>query len=419
MRPVSDNKSAPNVGMADAEHAPESDSMLQNDVWNPNNLVMPLGQNRWRVFQPNYRRNLVVDNGALTVINFLAGCGESGATACALQNFDGDQFGFIDATKFTLIENALLNSAMFDENAANDDLLMVDLSEFMDALREGGFVSSSWPINYQFEKQGFADRFKGNFYEQVGTECLLNRQDPTEWWVAQKFEPGCKTTRPTPYKYIEEKFLDGYFQEEMKDRDVLEIGCGTGYYTNRIAQHADYTVGIDYNANYIETARKVWLDDGNKDADYAVCNIIDLKTDREELVTRKYDRIILIDTFLFLFDSVYQKDLYQNRERILGNITNMLGKDGKLIIMDPHPMWLTPMLGDPNSPVAVLDSYNTRHFKVVPGLEEITALFASAGLRIVRVLEPRIDEGYADIDLLGYNFYKEFPAWWLFELERC
>ena len=90
-----------------------------------------------------------------------------------------------------------------------------------------------------------------------------------------------------------------------------------------------------------------------------------------------------------------------------------------MVIMDPHPLWLSAMMGDTEHPVAVLDSYKTRPFKVIPSLGEISELFHKAGLRIVRVLEPEIDDDYKAIDAKAYHFYKEFPAWWVFELETA
>lgn len=386
--------------------------------WDPNSILLAEGEDRWRLFHVNYRRNVMVGADVLSLVGQLAGAGSAGIAvedlkgACARQKLKA-----LDVTSFPLIEHAFANSAMFDREAAAGQILEVTTEEFIDLMSECGFFASSWPITRDHEKKGFTDRFKGNFYQQIGTECVFERLDPTEWWVNQKFTPDRKATRKTPYHYIQDLFLDGYLRKNFTGRNVIEIGCGTGYYTNRIAEYAASAVGLDYNAGYIETAKTVWDAPHSKRAEYSVCNIIDMQTDRPDLLQRRYDAVLLIDTFLFLFDPIYQPKLYEARVSILRNLASLLGPNGQIVIMDPHPLWLSPMLGDAGRPFAVLDCYRNRHFKVIPTLEEVTGLFNEADLRIARILEPQIDDGYRDLDLKGFNFYKEFPAWWVFELE--
>ncbi len=388
--------------------------------WDPNSILLPDGEDRWRLFHVNFRRNIMIGIDVLPVIGKLAEAGSAGIAVEQLSEAcNKRKLKALDVTSFALIEHAFANSAMFDREAAADQLPEVTTEEFMDLMKDCGFVASSWPIVRDHEKKGFVDRFKGNFYQQIGTECVFERVDPTEWWVNQKFTPDRKATRKTPYHYIQDLFLDGYLRKNFTDRNVIEIGCGTGYYTNRIAQYAASAVGLDYNAGYIETARTVWDSPGDKRAEYAVCNIIDMMSDRPDLLQRRYDAVLLIDTFLFLFDPIYQPKLYGTRVSILRNLAGLLSDGGRIVIMDPHPLWLSPMLGDASRPFAVLDSYRHRHFKVIPTIEEVTSLLHEADLRIARVLEPQIEEGYSDRDLMGFNFYREFPAWWVFETESA
>jgi SAM-dependent methyltransferase len=398
----------------------ETDNISSSTIfWNPSNMLFPIGNSKWRIFQPTYRRNIIISSSALPLIDKLSGTTSSGVQLKYLCNSLTFDVSYVDATKYNLFENTLLNSDMFDHTLINNQSLEIcNSNEFIKILLEMGFLSSTWPINYNLKKEGFADRFKGNFYEQIATECLLNREDISKWWVKQKFEDNGTKIKPTPYKYIEDTFLTKYFSNEFKGKSVLEIGCGTGYYTNKIAQYARDAVGLDYNEGYISKAKTIWNNSGDSNAKYIVADIINLESNSELELSKKYDVIILIDTFLFLFDSNFQKELYENRLQVLNNISSLLSVNGKIVIMDPHPLYLSPMIGDPNKPLAILDSYKSRHFKVTPSVSEITNLFFQTDLRILRILEPKIDEKYRSVDIKAYNFYNEFPAWWLIELER-
>lgn len=382
--------------------------------WNESVMALLPGGQAIRLYQPHYRRNVLIGFEAIPFLDHLASAGAQGVE---IEILDDVPLRARDISDFSIYDNAYANSDMVEQDPeplTYEDQL--DKDEFIELLLETGFVGSTWPIEYKHEKHGFVDRFKGSFYEQIGTEALLNREQPTQWWTRQKFEPDLKSIRPTAYRFIEQHFLDSYLRSFCTDKDVVEIGCGTGYFTNCMAQVAASAVGLDYNQNYIERARSNWLEAGEKNADYAVFDIIDFSCENHDVLERRFDRVILIDTFLFLFHESYQPALHQNRGKVLSNMRRLLKEDGRIMVMDPHPLWLTPYFGSKDRPFGVLESYKSHHFKVIPTLEEVTALLESSKIAINRVFEPEPSEDMKSYDFKGYAHYKEIPPWWVFEL---
>lgn len=75
-------------------------------------------------------------------------------------------------------------------------------------------------------------------------------------------------------------------QKYCKDKDVLDLGCGTGYFTYKLATYAKMIIGVDFAEKLLEKANK-------KGKDFKNCNIlliqgditkIPLKEDRFEVV---------------------------------------------------------------------------------------------------------------------------------------
>jgi predicted TPR repeat methyltransferase len=75
---------------------------------------------------------------------------------------------------------------------------------------------------------------------------------------------------------------------------VLEIGCGAGYLTRLLAQHADHIVALDISQPAIERARA--LGAGQADIDFRVANIMDYKPQ----VDGPWDLVVFSDTMCYL-----------------------------------------------------------------------------------------------------------------------
>ena len=196
----------------------------------------------------------------------------------------------------------------------------------------------------------------------------------------------------------------------------MEIGCGTGYQTRKIAKFAQKTVGMDYNQSYLEIARSRWPQTDYPNLQFEFGDIIDLEAGQGFFKDKRFDLIFLIDTFLFVFDATFQPQLHKNRDKILANLKNLLTPDGLLIIMDPHFLWHTPWAGSETRPIGFITEYKHRRFKEIASLQEYMDLFYHAGFVAQRLYEPDIDEQYKNIAPQAYAFMHEFPQWLVWEL---
>jgi 2-polyprenyl-3-methyl-5-hydroxy-6-metoxy-1,4-benzoquinol methylase len=390
--------------------------MSEHLYWNPNTLMLPRGGGLFRLFQVNSRRNLLVSRGVIDLADQLSGGADREAVMawCAAS---GAVLRVADATAFTLWDNAYRNSDFFDAEVGPDELETLPAAEVLELLQDCGIVSDCWPPRIEQDKRHFGDRFRGSFHEQVATEALFHRTTPAAWWTSQKFEAGQERLRPTPYRYIEEHFLHEYFRDHLADADVLDIGCGTGYFTCQMARHARRVVGVDYNRDFIDLASRTWKGPTSGALTFEVGDLTDLSKGDPAFARQRYDFVVLIDTFLFLFDNKYQPELYSRRDVILRNLRQLLRPDGLLLVMDPHPLWLTPWLGHPEAPFGILTEYRQRSFKVTPTLEELTDLLYGHGFRIRRVREPVVDPAFRDVDPAGAAFMSNVPQWWFLEIE--
>ncbi|MBN2334506.1 class I SAM-dependent methyltransferase [Candidatus Bathyarchaeota archaeon] len=58
-----------------------------------------------------------------------------------------------------------------------------------------------------------------------------------------------------PQRQEEQDLMGRELKKVFRGRDVLDIGCGTGYWTERISETADRVTGIDVNDAVLEIAR--------------------------------------------------------------------------------------------------------------------------------------------------------------------
>lgn len=391
--------------------------MPQTLYWNPSTLILPMGGNNLRLFQAYDRRNVLTNLDALPWINQLVG-GCDAERARAAFEARASSMAWADATAFSLWDHAFANPDFFDRSVQLEDARPLSWDDAFELLSDARILLDSWPPPVDADKRHYGDRFRGSFYEQLATEALFQRTTPSAWWTAQKFTADHKAIRPTPYRYIEEHFLERYFREHLNGKDVLEIGCGTGYFTAKMARHARRVSGLDYNPDYVEIARRSWPESEYPNLRFQVGDITRLPGDRN-LRAESFDAIVLIDTFLFLFDDRFQADLHANRSAIMQNLRKLLKPDGALLVMDPHPFWLTPWIGGPTNPVGVLTEYRRRRFKVIPTIEELTGFLCENGMRLRRVLEPGISEDYQGVDSQAHQFMTEIPQWWFLEIEAA
>lgn len=89
-----------------------------------------------------------------------------------------------------------------------------------------------------------------------------NTQKSREYY--DEFSKGYETRRgknvPGGYHELLDELESGYVERFGRDRDVLEVGCGTGLVLRRIAGFAKTAKGIDLSPGMLEKAKERGLD---------------------------------------------------------------------------------------------------------------------------------------------------------------
>src|SRR3989344_7057950 len=108
----------------------------------------------------------------------------------------------------------------------------------------------------------------------------------------------------------------------VKDKKVLEIGCGNGYWLRILAQRGAKCTGFDIAKNQIETARTLPL---SNNINYFVADAT-----KKISLMNKFDTIFIEHVLLEISQLSKIKNLFKNAYKLLKN-------GGYLIVSELHP----------------------------------------------------------------------------------
>jgi ubiquinone/menaquinone biosynthesis C-methylase UbiE len=129
---------------------------------------------------------------------------------------------------------------------------------------------------------------------------------------------------------VEDKYLEPDMDEDIDDMSihlgnvlaghtVLELGCGTGFWTEVVAESAQSVLAVDINANLVDMARGRGMLDGK--VSFRVADALDLPED--------------IGSFSAVLVSFLWSHLTKGeQEKLLATLKKRLGKDVLLVILD-------------------------------------------------------------------------------------
>jgi ubiquinone/menaquinone biosynthesis C-methylase UbiE len=129
---------------------------------------------------------------------------------------------------------------------------------------------------------------------------------------------------------LEDKYLEPDMDEDIDDMSihlgnllaghtVLELGCGTGFWTEVVAEAAASVVALDINANLVDIARERGIPEGK--VTFRVADALDLPDD-----IGKFSAVLVS----FLWSHLNKKE----QEQLLATLKKRLGKDVLLVILD-------------------------------------------------------------------------------------
>lgn len=205
------------------------------------------------------------------------------------------------------------------------------------------------------------------------------------------FFNGYKQLRENEYNYnsLQEKPATRSLLPDLKDKTILDLGCGFGencvYF---IKKGAKKVVGIDISEKMIEIAHK---ENSNSSIEYIRLDMNDINT-----VNKKFDIIYSSLAFHYIEDF----------KKLLLNINDLLNDNGILVYSQEHPLTTAYMRGErwTKSEDGEYLHYNLSHYmhngerritwfidnviKYHRSFSEIVNTFNEAGFQIEKMLEP-------------------------------
>jgi SAM-dependent methyltransferase len=264
----------------------------------------------------------------------------------------------------------------------------VDLAALLNVLHKHFLVVDDETVY----RKRFADKTNvldnahfGSFHQQLGSHMLLNRTDPEQWWVEQKFTDSSGTTvRPDSlYGAVQASRLERYFQSRVRPgMRALDLGCGTGVYSRMMAAAGADVLGVDPNAAYLERG---------VETQHASLRFQQMHPGvpggLDGLDDSSFDLVFMSDALLFYFRPYYpgqQADI----SVLLADIRRILKPAGSFVSVEPHSVfYLAPWLGSTDRPFTILTEYLHKSYGIVPPLSWLFGHLEAAGFAVTSFQE--------------------------------
>lgn len=264
------------------------------------------------------------------------------------------------------------------------------------------------------DKRNVLDREHfGSFHQQHGQNMLFQRRDAARWWMDQKFtDDRLAVRRETLYGAVQATHLETYFDRMLgPGKRALDLGCGTGIYSNVMARGGAQVVGVDPSAEYLSVARRNAAPGTSfEQLDAGVAGGLD------SLPPESFDLVFMSDALLFYFRPLYpgqQADIGV----VLADIRRVLKPGGRFVSLEPHgAFYLNPWLGAPDRPFTIVSEYRHKHYGIVPPFAWLFAALRDAGLAVTGLEELGPADYLRDVDARAYHFANEFPQWQMLEI---
>ncbi|MDX9861027.1 MAG: class I SAM-dependent methyltransferase [Rhodospirillales bacterium] len=256
----------------------------------------------------------------------------------------------------------------------------------------------------------------GHFHQQLGQALMLHwRRDPVDWWVEQKFSDPGKRIRDNLYGAVQDQFLKEYLPRVVKPgMRVLDLGCGPGYFSNKMARLGADVLGLDPSERYLSIARANVAPGARfEQAEIGKPGALD------GLASGQFDLVFMSDALLFYFVPEAPTQV-ASLDVLLSDIRRVLKDEGRFISVEPHYLfWLAPWLGDPERPFTIFSEYNDPPgMRVTPTLSRLIKAFCQGGFCITDMQEMFPAREFEAVDRRAYYFARRFPLWQLYEMRK-
>ncbi len=216
--------------------------------------------------------------------------------------------------------------------------------------------------------------------------------------------------------------LDEYIQSigNIRNKSVLDIGCGTGWLTSIVANNAKKVQGIDISEGMIKRA----LEENPKhNVSYRVMNALDIRK-----LNYRFDVVISALT-------MHSISPIEKLTTVLNNVKNVLKNKGKAVFLVPHPCFAHLNKRPYNTytfrkefryfnknqiyDVKLRNELGLNKFSCgFYTLSDYFNAFKDAGLRVLKIKEPEVPKKFKNKRELGWNLELKYPFYIIFELEK-
>lgn len=193
---------------------------------------------------------------------------------------------------------------------------------------------------------------------------------------------------------------------DVRGKDVLDAGCGHGWYCEWLLDRGARVVGVDRSVRMSGLATKRV---GSR-ARIIHGNVSDL---RDVLADATFD-IVLSSLMLHYVDDL---------DKAFCEFARLLRPTGRLVLSTHHPTHDAKSLADPGYMVEeVIEErwgwldQNMRYYR--RPLSSLTEPLAAAGFVIERICEPKPDEAFRQADPKGHEQLRRLPAFLLMRARK-
>ncbi|MCP4762454.1 MAG: methyltransferase domain-containing protein, partial [archaeon] len=140
-------------------------------------------------------------------------------------------------------------------------------------------------------------------------------------------------------KGVNIKIHDWVLERIQPDQDILEIGCGPGVLSFKLAKNGNQVIAIDQNPKMIKTAKHQLAKEKHLKLSFKVGNVLD-QSFKDNLIENEVEKTkkfnVIISTFMLTELRPFEQQIF------LRNIWNKLEQNGKIYLaaeFEPKGIW--------------------------------------------------------------------------------
>lgn len=254
-------------------------------------------------------------------------------------------------------------------------------------------------------------------------------------WFKNKFKDDLSGFIPDHAYYYEHHvnhFFSKFFTKRaIKGKNILDLGCGPGFYSFRAAERGALVTGLDWNRYLVRKGFAYKRKHGVKNVRFVNK---DFQTGLPRFDDESFDVVLAIDTVVS-FDWAERKHNTSLASFVFKQVRRVLKDAGRFYVIETHPCFSRGKLLGPDSLRNLLPEatpsdecfrINQGHYKFrFKGkheichwftLAEMTELCQMTGLAVARIREPEPSPKLKALNRDHYEYCLRYPSMIVYEV---